>query len=208
MLALNSLSHNSICEFWWIERRVDWARKTPFSMISRAHGAVPLYQNYALDIVTLRFGKVDDGGCSIPEHSAGRFGLKPPRKLEENKTMSAITEAWVWAVSRKRPYRLVYCSRATYRNGLMTMTSIKTIAAAALLSTLAISPVFAQAAHSEPGEYSFYHPDRDVLNGGAPIWGSRAAPAPYSDSQAYYLPTEDSVVVHHFRRHHVAHPAH
>jgi len=90
----------------------------------------------------------------------------------------------------------------------MTMTSLKTIAAAALLSTLAISPVFAQAAISEPGEYSFYHPDRDVLNGGAPDWGSRAAPAPYSDSQAYYAPTEDSVVVHHVRHHRAAHAAH
>ncbi len=89
----------------------------------------------------------------------------------------------------------------------MTMTSLKTVAAAALLSTLAISPVFAQAAISEPGEFSFYHPDRDVLNGGAPIWGGRAGPAPYSDSQAYYPPTEDGVVVHHVGRHHAAHSA-
>ena len=89
----------------------------------------------------------------------------------------------------------------------MIMKSLKTIAAAALLSTLAISPVFAQAAISEPGEYSFYHPDRDVLNGGAPVWGGRAAPAPYSDSQAY-APTEDSIVVHHLRHHRTAHAAH
>jgi hypothetical protein len=90
----------------------------------------------------------------------------------------------------------------------MTLTSIKTIAAAALLSTLAISPVFAQAAISEPGEYSFYHPDRDVLNGGAPVWGGWAAPAPYSDSQAYYAPTEDSMVVHHGRHHRAVRAAH
>jgi len=90
----------------------------------------------------------------------------------------------------------------------MARTSLKTIAAAALLSTLAISPVSAQAAISEPGEFSFYHPDRDVLNGGAPTWGGRAAPAPYSDGQAYYPPTEDSIAVHHARHHRAAHAAH
>jgi hypothetical protein len=88
------------------------------------------------------------------------------------------------------------------------MTVFKTIAAAALLSALTAAPVFAQAAISEPGEFSFYHPDRDVLNGGAPVWGGRAAPAPYSDSQAYYAPTEDSMVVHHVRHHRTAHAAH
>src|SRR5262249_9744587 len=90
----------------------------------------------------------------------------------------------------------------------MTMTSLKSIAAAALLSTLAGSPVFAQAAISEPGAFSFYHPDRDVLNGGAPLWGGRAAPAPYSDSQAHYPPTEDSIVIHHARHHRAVHTAH
>ena len=89
----------------------------------------------------------------------------------------------------------------------MTMTSLRTIAAAALLSTLAISPVFAQAAISEPGEYSFYHPDRDVLNGGAPTWGARPAVEPYSASQAYAA-TEDSIVVHHVRHHRAAHAVH
>ena len=88
------------------------------------------------------------------------------------------------------------------------MTVFKTIAAAALLSALAASSALAQAAVSEPGEFSFYHPDRDVLNGGAPVWAGRAAPAPYTDSQAYYPPTEDSIVVHHVRHHHAAHAAH
>jgi hypothetical protein len=88
------------------------------------------------------------------------------------------------------------------------MTALKTIAATALLSALTVAPVFAQAAISEPGEFSFYHPDRDVLNGGAPVWGGRAAPAPYSDSQAYYAPTDDSIVVHHVRHHRAAHAAH
>jgi hypothetical protein len=81
----------------------------------------------------------------------------------------------------------------------MTMTSLKTIAAAAaLLSTLAISPVFAQAAISEPGEFSFYHPDRDVLNGGKPL-SEEAAPystRTYAPSQAY-----DSMVPRHVRHH-------
>ena len=31
--------------------------------------------------------------------------------------------------------------------------------------------VFAQAAIGSPGTYSFYCPDRDVLNGGAPVGG-------------------------------------
>ena len=80
--------------------------------------------------------------------------------------------------------------------------------AATLAVVLSAAPVFAQAAISEPGEYSFYHPDRDVLNGGAPVWGGRAAPEPYSDSQAYYGPTEGSMVVHHVRHHRAAHVAH
>ena len=90
-------------------------------------------------------------------------------------------------------------------NGDKIMTAFKTIAAAALLSALTAAPVFAQAAISEPGEFSFYHPDRDVLNGGAPIWGGGAASAPYSDSQAYYAPTEGGIVVHHGRHHRTAH---
>lgn len=88
------------------------------------------------------------------------------------------------------------------------MTVFKTIAAAALLSALTASSALAQAAISEPGEFSPSHPDRDVLNGGAPVWGGRVAPAPYSDSHAYYPPTEDSIVVHHVRHHHAAHTAH
>jgi hypothetical protein len=48
------------------------------------------------------------------------------------------------------------------------MTKLKTLAAAALLSTMAVTPVFAQAAIQEPGLFEFYHPNADVLNGGAP----------------------------------------
>ena len=42
--------------------------------------------------------------------------------------------------------------------------SIPTLAAAFLLTAIA-TPVFAQAAIQEPGAYSFYHPNADVLNG-------------------------------------------
>ena len=88
----------------------------------------------------------------------------------------------------------------------MTMTSLKPIAAA-LLSTLAVSPVFAQAAISEPGAFSFYHPDRDVLNAGAPVWGGRAVSAPDAAGQAYAA-TESSAVVHHARRHRSGYTGH
>ena len=60
------------------------------------------------------------------------------------------------------------------------MTSLKTIAAAALLSALAATPVFAQAAIGEPGAFAFYHPDRDVLNG-----ARLQQAAPSSPYQAY-----------------------
>ena len=48
------------------------------------------------------------------------------------------------------------------------MKSIKTIAVAGLLSMIAAAPAFAQEAIQEPGAFSFYYPDLDVLNGGAP----------------------------------------
>ena len=47
------------------------------------------------------------------------------------------------------------------------MTTFKTIAAAAALAALTATPVFAQAAIQEPGLFAFYHPNLDVLNGGA-----------------------------------------
>jgi hypothetical protein len=63
------------------------------------------------------------------------------------------------------------------------MTSLKTIAAAAVLSALTATPVFAQAAIQEPGAFAFYHPDLDVLNGGAPTPAARlAAELPVSAS--------------------------
>jgi len=48
------------------------------------------------------------------------------------------------------------------------MTSIKLLGAALIVAAI-IAPASAQQAISEPGAYSFYHPNNDVLNGGAPI---------------------------------------
>jgi hypothetical protein len=54
------------------------------------------------------------------------------------------------------------------RYGETQMTSIKTIAVAALLSMMAAAPALAQEAIQEPGAFAFYYPNLDVLNGGAP----------------------------------------
>ncbi len=56
--------------------------------------------------------------------------------------------------------------------------SIPTLAAAFLMTAIA-TPVFAQAAIQEPGAYSFYHPNADVL-GGRPAYRS------FDQSNAYY----------------------
>lgn len=47
------------------------------------------------------------------------------------------------------------------------MTSFKILAATVMLSTAIATPVFAQAAISEPGAFAFYHPDGDVLHTGS-----------------------------------------
>ena len=48
------------------------------------------------------------------------------------------------------------------------MKSVRLIAAAALLSALTTTPLFAQAAISEPAAFQAMNPYLDVLNGGAP----------------------------------------
>jgi BA14K-like protein len=48
------------------------------------------------------------------------------------------------------------------------MRKYRTIVLAAGLLLTAAEPVFAQAAIQEPGLFAFYHPNLDVLNGGAP----------------------------------------
>lgn len=77
--------------------------------------------------------------------------------------------------------------------------SIPTLAAALLMTAIA-TPVFAQAAIQEPGAYSFYHPNADVL-GGRPAYRS------FDQSNAYYneaVPEprlrQRSVVPRHHRR--------
>jgi len=65
------------------------------------------------------------------------------------------------------------------------MTSLKTIAAAAVLSALTATPVFAQAAIQEPGMFAFYHPYLDVLNGGAPTPAAKLASEPPAAMEAY-----------------------
>ena len=65
------------------------------------------------------------------------------------------------------------------------MTSLKTVAAAALLSAMTVTPVFAQAAIQEPGLFAFYHPYLDVLNGGAPTPAAKLASEPPAAMEAY-----------------------
>jgi hypothetical protein len=65
------------------------------------------------------------------------------------------------------------------------MTSFKTLAAAALLSAVTLTPVLAQAAIQEPGAFAFYYPNADVLNGGAPTPEASLASAPPAASEAY-----------------------
>jgi len=47
------------------------------------------------------------------------------------------------------------------------MTGLKTLVAAALISTIPATSALAQAAISEPGAFEAMFPNRDVLNGGA-----------------------------------------
>jgi len=64
------------------------------------------------------------------------------------------------------------------------MTSIKLLGAALIVAAI-IAPASAQQAISEPGAYSFYHPNNDVLNGGAPPPASRmAAPSMNANAMA------------------------
>ncbi|MCA6111641.1 BA14K family protein [Bradyrhizobium cenepequi] len=65
------------------------------------------------------------------------------------------------------------------------MTSFKILMAALLLSVTAATPVFAQAAIQEPGLYAFYHPNADILNGGAPTPAARLASEPPAVLQFY-----------------------
>jgi hypothetical protein len=48
------------------------------------------------------------------------------------------------------------------------MARFKILGAAAMLSLMFATPVFAQVAIQEPGAFAFYYPNNDVLNGGRP----------------------------------------
>ena len=61
---------------------------------------------------------------------------------------------------------------------------ISTLVAAFLMTAVA-TPVFAQAAIQEPGAYSFYHPNADVL-AGRPSYRSFDQPNATYKSNAYY----------------------
>jgi hypothetical protein len=57
-------------------------------------------------------------------------------------------------------------SNLASNHGEKTMTRFKMLGAAAILSLMFATPVFAQAAIQEPGLFAFYYPNNDVLNGG------------------------------------------
>jgi hypothetical protein len=65
------------------------------------------------------------------------------------------------------------------------MIPIRTPLVASLLSAMPLTAAFAQAAIQEPGAFAFYHPNRDVLNGGAPTPEARLQSAPPAASEAY-----------------------
>ena len=48
------------------------------------------------------------------------------------------------------------------------MARFNILGAAAMLSLMFATPVFAQEAIQEPGMFAFYYPNNDVLNGGRP----------------------------------------
>jgi hypothetical protein len=69
------------------------------------------------------------------------------------------------------------------------MTGFNILSAAAMLSLMFATPVFAQAAIQEPGAFAFYYPNYDVLNGGQPTPAARmdaiAGRGPFSGTYAY-----------------------
>lgn len=68
------------------------------------------------------------------------------------------------------------------------MIRCKIVVAVAALSALAAQPAFPQAAVQEPGAFEFYHPNEDVLNGGAP------APAALTSIARAYAATDDASI--------------
>ena len=81
------------------------------------------------------------------------------------------------------------------------MTLFKTLTAAVLLFGAAATPVFAQAAIQEPGAFAFYHPNADVLNGGAPTPEAALASQPPAVSEAYAAMENGEAPAQHHRTH-------
>jgi hypothetical protein len=77
------------------------------------------------------------------------------------------------------------------------MTTLKTIAAAAVLAALTATPVFAQAAFSEPAAFASLYPNRDVLNGG------ELTPAGRLEAQGYTALQAVAIYEHRSRQIHV-----
>ena len=69
------------------------------------------------------------------------------------------------------------------------MIRFNIVGTTAVLALMFATPVFAQAAVQEPGAFSFYYPNNDVLNGGEPTPAERmdekAGLGPFSGSYAY-----------------------
>ena len=81
------------------------------------------------------------------------------------------------------------------------MTRFKMLGAAAVLSLMFATPVFAQAAIQEPGAFAFYYPNNDVLNGGLPTPAAGMdARMPFIYGSNPYLAIENHVG-RAFRRH-------
>jgi len=86
------------------------------------------------------------------------------------------------------------------------MSRLASIGAAAILVLAAPLPVFAQAAISEPGMVSFYHPNADILHAGpsaygyAPPYEAHAMGGPPVVQEAY--PYQRSRPAAHYRSRH------
>ena len=76
--------------------------------------------------------------------------------------------------------------------------TISRIFGAALVVAALAAPASAQQAVSEPGAFSFYHPNADVLNAGSPTPSSMGAALPSRDAMASM---QMSVRPHHVRGH-------
>jgi hypothetical protein len=91
------------------------------------------------------------------------------------------------------------------------MTRFKIVSAAAVLTLMFVTPVFAQADIQEPGSFAFFYPNNDVLNGGRPTPASRmdekAGLGPFSGSYAYAAPKSIANGASRVRRYRTSRPA-